>query len=114
MKTAITGTLVAVGLWVLCQGFGERSSVYAERVNAGPIPAEQGLIALSAPMGERGGQQLTLIDPQARVIGVYHIDPSSGTISLKSVRKVLWDLQISELNATDPLPREVRELVEPH
>ncbi len=113
MKTAISGTLVAVGLWVLCQGFGERSSVYAERVNADPIPTEQGLIALSAPLGERGGQQITLIDPQARVIGVYHVD-STGTISLKSVRKVLWDLQISELNATDPLPREVRELVEPN
>ncbi len=57
-------------------------------------------------------QQLTVIDPQTRVMSVYHIDVTSGAITLKSVRNIHWDLQMSEFNGVSPLPREIRALLE--
>lgn len=59
-------------------------------------------------------EQLTIIDPQARVIAVYHIDAGSGEISLRSVRDFRWDLQMEEFNNANPRPREVRVAVEQH
>ncbi len=69
-----------------------------------------GLIALSAP-GEHG-QQVTLIDPETRVVGVYHIDAATGEIVLKSIRNIHWDLQMNEFNGTSPLPSEVRSMLD--
>ena len=69
-----------------------------------------GLIALSADAG--GGQeQITLIDPKAHVMAVYHIDRKTGEITLKSVRNVHWDLQMEEYNGVHPSPRDIRALL---
>jgi hypothetical protein len=76
-----------------------------------PPPGGGGLIALAAPAGEQR-QQVTVIDPDTRVVGVYHIDLASGEVSLKSVRNIHWDLQMIEFNGTNPLPREVRAILE--
>jgi hypothetical protein len=69
------------------------------------------LIALSCEAVE-GRQQVTLIDPKARVMSVYHIDRSTGKITLKSVRNVHFDLLMEEYNGTSPSPREIRALLE--
>ena len=55
---------------------------------------------------------LTVIDPRQRVIGVYHIDLSTGKITLKSVRNIQWDLQVEEFNNVSPLPKEIRSSLE--
>ena len=57
-------------------------------------------------------QQLTVIDPQVHVVSVYHIELATGEISLKSVRNIHWDLQMSEFDGVNPLPREIRSLLE--
>ena len=57
-------------------------------------------------------EQLTLIDTNQRVVSVYHIDPSSGQITLKSVRDVNWDLRMTQFNGTSPLPNEIRTLLQ--
>jgi hypothetical protein len=62
---------------------------------------------------DAGRQQLTIIDPRTRVLGIYHVDTQSGAITLKSVRNISWDLQMVEFNGTNPLPRDVRALLEP-
>lgn len=70
-----------------------------------------GLIAMSCPVGDHR-QQLTVVDPSMKVVGVYHIDTVSGDIVLKSVRNIHWDLQMVEFNGASPTPREIRTLLE--
>jgi hypothetical protein len=73
-------------------------------------PVSSSIIALS-DAGPEGIQQLTLIDTQARVMGVYHVERASGKIVLKSVRNVNWDLQMDEFNGQRPSPREIQSLL---
>jgi hypothetical protein len=107
--------LVGVGLIVVAVGlFGQRSEVLAQRVAAYPNAAAGAggeLIALPMPLGDRG-QLLTVIDPRVQTIGVYYIDAATGKITLRSVRNIHWDLQISDFNAEAPLPREIRSQLE--
>ena len=55
---------------------------------------------------------LTVVDPRQRVLCVYHIDLATGKIALKSVRNIQWDLQINDLNNENPLPQEIRSLLD--
>jgi hypothetical protein len=84
---------------------------FAQRSGASSTPGGDGLIALATPAGEQR-QQVTVIDPEKHVLGVYHIDLTTGEIVLKSVRNIHWDLQMMEFNGTTPLPREIRSLLE--
>lgn len=59
-----------------------------------------------------GRQQTTVIDVRTRAMAVYHVNPQTGVITLKSVRNLGWDLQIDDYNSGKPQPREVRALVE--
>ena len=74
------------------------------------VPGNQ-LIALPLDLGD-SGQQVTLIDPRQQVMGVYHIDRTSGEISLKCVRNTHWDLLMDEFNGVSPSPREIRSLLQ--
>jgi hypothetical protein len=85
-------------------GFAQRTSVPATTSSAG-------LIALATDAGD-GRQQITVIDPQTRVLGVYHVQLSNGEVTLKAVRNIHWDLQMIEYNGTSPLPQEVRAMLE--
>jgi hypothetical protein len=73
--------------------------------------AGDSLIALSFDAGNYR-QQVTVVDPQARVLAVYHVDPASGALTLRSVRNVRWDLQMEDFNSASPTPREIRNLAE--
>ena len=85
---------------------------YAQRPPLGSSAgAGSELITISGPIEEHR-QQITVIDTAKRVMSVYHINTSSGEISLKSVRTIFWDLQMVEFNGTSPLPREIRSLLE--
>jgi hypothetical protein len=84
---------------------------FAQRVAMSSTTGTGGLIALATPAGEQR-QQVTVIDPEKRVLSVYHIDLATGEVTLKSVRNIHWDLQMTEFNGTSPLPREVRSLIE--
>ena len=55
---------------------------------------------------------LTVIDPHARVVAVYHLQRDNGQIQLKSVRNIRWDLAMDSHNSNDPLPAEIRKMVE--
>jgi hypothetical protein len=58
-------------------------------------------------------QQMTVIDPKQRVMGVYHIELNTGKIALRSVRNIHWDLKMTDFNGDSPLPREIQALLEP-
>jgi hypothetical protein len=109
MKRAILGVLVGAGLVMALVGFwDQRNEVFAQR--AAPLPAATAggdLIALPVPLGDKA-QVLTIVDPRQRTVGVYHIDLSTGKITLRSVRNINWDLQMTEFNSDNPSPREVR------
>jgi hypothetical protein len=68
-------------------------------------------VTLTTALGENR-QQLLVIDPELHVMGVYHVD-SNGEVTLKSVRNFHWDLQMEQFNGTNPLPREIRSLMQP-
>jgi hypothetical protein len=114
MRSAVIGSLVLTGLLVaLLIGSITRPAAMAQRPeNAvrSPLPATAGLIAIGGNAAE-GPQQITLIDPQTRVMSVYHVDRVSGEISLRSVRNVRWDLMMDEFNGANPSPREIRTLI---
>jgi hypothetical protein len=110
MRSVAVGAVVFVGLSLLAFGVTEVAGVGASSPVVG-VGTE--LITLSSPVGDQR-QQLTLIDAKTRVMGVYHVDNATGEISLKSVRNFHWDLQLSEFNAANPLPHEVRSIVEQH
>jgi hypothetical protein len=103
---------------VLWGAWSQQPAAFGQRPLTAPGPANAPnqsvgsgeLIALSFDVGN-GRQQITLVDPRTRMIGVYHVDPASGELSLKSVRNVHWDLQMDEFNGTTPSPREIRSLL---
>jgi hypothetical protein len=56
------------------------------------------------------GQPLvvTVIDTNQRAMAVYFVDRQTGEITLKSVRNLTWDLQMSNFNTGKPLPQDIR------
>lgn len=56
-----------------------------------------------------GPTALTVVDPTAKVLAVYHVSRDTGEIKLKSVRNFDWDLRLVELNSGSPTPDEIRK-----
>jgi hypothetical protein len=113
MKRAVLGSLSLLGLVMAAVAVGgQRGEVGEQRATPAPL-ATSGteLIVVPTSLGEKG-QVLTVVDPRQRVLSVYHIDLVTGKIALKSVRNIHWDLQITDFNSDNPLPREIRSLVE--
>jgi hypothetical protein len=112
MRIAVVGASVVASLVIAMFVAAMVPSVgLAQRNEPSLAKGGAGLVALAMPAGEQR-QQVTVIDPETRVLGVYHIDLNTGEIVLKSVRNIHWDLQMVEFNGTSPLPREVRSLLE--
>jgi hypothetical protein len=113
MRIAVLGATVVAGLVIAALGSLALPSMgFAQRPIVPGGSVSSGLIAIAATAGDNKRQQLTVIDPDLRVMSVYHVDLSSGEIVLKSVRNIHWDLQMVEFNGTSPLPREIRSLLE--
>jgi hypothetical protein len=106
LVTSVVGVLCQQ---VLCQQNASQAQVPSAHAGLHMPSAE--LIALSHDLGD-GRQQVTVIDPKARVMAVYHVERTSGEIALKSVRNVHWDLQMEEFNGVSPAPRDIRSLLE--
>jgi len=110
----VLGILAVVGLVMATIAVADqRGEVLSQRrVSAGTSAvAGAELIVVPTSMGDKA-QMLTVIDPRQHVLCVYHIDLATGKIALKSVRNIHWDLQISDLNNENPLPREIQSLLE--
>jgi len=97
----------ALVVWAICAVFN------SGRVEAvGPaVGTGSELITLASPLGDFG-QQLIVIDPKVRSLSVYHIVGATGEVSLKSVRNIQWDLQLSHFNNVGLTPQEIRSLLE--
>lgn len=112
MKLATLGTLVIAVLLIAFLTALPDGEVFGQRA-AGPraVVPEGELIALSTIVGGRY-EQLTVLDPRAKVLAVYHIDLETGKPELMSVRAISQDLQLTAFNAQRPLPQEIRSMLE--
>ena len=114
MRSAVVGGAFTVAIVAgLIIGWMTTSHADAQRPVQGlsrPLD-DASLVAMSDDVDERR-TQLTIIDPQTRALVVYHIDKTSGEVSLRSVRNFHWDLQMDEFNGKNPLPREIRSLLQ--
>lgn len=57
---------------------------------------------------------LYLVDYENKTICVYQYLPRDRKLSLMAARTYRYDVQLDEYNTDDPLPSEVKELVEQH
>lgn len=117
MKRTVLGILLGVGLVTAAVAVAEPGSeFFSQRIAmqaTGAVTAANGsgLIVVPTSLGENG-QMLTVIDPRQQVMSVYHINLKTGKIALKSVRKIQWDLQITDFNTENPLPQEIQSRLE--
>ena len=111
MRKALVAALVAAGLVTAIAEWFPRSNP-AQAQGSGPSPTNGELITLLTPMPGEKHQQLLVIDPRLRVMSVYHIDSATGVIALRSIRQIHWDLQLADYNGVNPLPREIRLMLE--
>ena len=113
MKNLLFGALAAVGFLVaLVVAFDLGSTAFGQRGAAYQTPnAGAELIVVPATVGEKT-QLLTVVDPRSQAMSVYHVDLATGKIALRSVRSLRWDLQMSYMNNENPLPQEIRTLLE--
>ena len=110
MRTTVFCAVSAAALTALAiTGLGHQKEAWAQR-NSDVGGTE--LITVSAMIGDKGQQQLTVIDPRLRVMSVYHLELATGAITLKSVRNIQWDLLLRDFNGISPLPHEVRASLE--
>ncbi|MEQ8211223.1 MAG: hypothetical protein RH917_15455 [Lacipirellulaceae bacterium] len=64
---------------------------------------------------EGGTTQAILVDPQTKVMSVYHIGAlgeEKGKIQLKSVRPLRWDMELNSYQTGKPLPEDLRNAAE--
>ena len=113
MKRLVFGALAAVGFLVaLSLAFDLGSTAFGQRGAAAQTPAAGAeLIVVPAAVGDKT-QLLTVIDPRSQAMSVYHVDLATGKIALRSVRTLRWDLQMTYMNNENPLPQEIRALLE--
>ncbi len=110
MRSAVLGVLGGAGLAVFFWAAVDRPpAAFAERAASFGAGSDS-LIALASPTNE-GGQMVTILDPRMRAMGVYRVD-AAGKIKLLAVRNVTWDLQMMQLNSDNPLPQEIKSLLE--
>lgn len=87
----------------------------AQRATRAPAAASTGhpgaLWAATTPLDD-GRQMLLVVDQEQRALAVYHLDPATGTVSLKSSRDISWDLLVGDFNAQEPRPASLRRLLE--
>lgn len=78
--------------------------------SAVPQVAANGSLLLSSSITPQGLHQISVIDSQAKSLAVYHVQPDSGQVILKSVRNITADFGLDEFNGSDPSPSKVRAI----
>ncbi len=107
-KSILAAIVVFATLTLGVELFRSPSSLYAQK--GATRPPSTGLIVHSTTI-EGGGEHMIMVDPETRVMAVYHVDGTNGKVSLRSVRNLQWDLLIEEFNGGEPSPREIRTLL---
>ena len=78
---------------------------------AGSSDQSGSLWTLATPLDD-GRQMLLVVDQQNRTMAIYHVDPATGTLTLKSTRDVRWDLMVEDFNCQEPRPAALKKMLE--
>lgn len=73
--------------------------------------ASAGTSMMASTVLSNGFQQIAIYDQPKQTMAVYHIDPNSGDIQLKSVRRLDADFALQEFNLSEPTPSTIRKNV---
>ena len=114
MKAKMLGLAFVVFLVSAVGAWSNQTGVITQpdqKISSTVFAEKDGLIAIDL-QGNTSHEQIAVIDPKVRSVGVYQIDRATGEISLKSVRKIHWDLQLDDYNGRKPIVREIRSTVE--
>jgi hypothetical protein len=110
MRRSLFGALLLAGLVIAATiGRGSPETAFGGPGDAPTVSLED--TGLFTQVTAENGQPhiiLTVVDPRERAMAVYHVDRSSGEITLKSVRNLTWDLQMVQFNSGNPLPQDIR------
>jgi hypothetical protein len=107
MRHSFVGAFLIAGLVVAAMaGRSASEPVPGSLVDTSRVQSGELITHAAATDGQP--QLVTVIDPRQRVMGVYHVDRTTGQITLKSIRNITWDLQMNDYNTGDPLPQDVR------
>ncbi len=100
--------IATVGLvWVVSPAW---VTLRSEQAYSQTVAAPEGGLQVVSALLPTGVQQLSVLDSRAKSLAVYHIDPTTGKIQLKSARNLVWDLQMEHFNGQTPLPSEIRQV----
>lgn len=110
MKAAVVGACAGALVAAFITGaLPVGSDAHAQRM---ATPVGSGELVTSTVMTADNRQLVTIIEPHTRVMAVYLVDGATGQTALKSVRNLHWDLQLSDFNGVNPLPREIQSLLQ--
>jgi hypothetical protein len=77
-----------------------------------PRVAAAGPLWISESTIDDGRRLLIVVDSATRHAAIYHVDPTAGTLTLRSARNLSWDLTLEDFNAQEPTPAALRRLLE--
>ena len=105
----LCGTVVVATIF----GNGGMAAQRAGRSLPGAGSGDQSgpLWTLATPLDD-GRQMLLVVDQQNRTMAIYHVDPATGTLTLKSTRDVRWDLMVEDFNCQEPRPSALKKMLE--
>ena len=109
MQSAGKGFVCVVGL--LVAGALLRTALQAQDPRPFSRTAAPGAQLITLTSDSAATLQVLVIDPTTRSLAVYHVEKTTGRVSLKSVRHFHWDLQLEEFNGASPLPREIQSML---
>lgn len=78
---------------------------------ATPIATAAEPLWVSTTPLEGNRQLLIVVDQQRKMLAVYHVDTTSGGVTLRSTRALGFDLQLEDFNATDPRPAALKTML---
>ena len=81
--------------------------------HASDMPSPSGALWLWMSQRDNDPQQLLVaIDRETRHAAVYHVDPTNGTMTLRSTRNLSWDLLVDDFNGREPSPEALKNMLE--
>jgi hypothetical protein len=108
MRVLFVGALLGASLVI--GAMAGRSSSEPPRATAIDLSARAASGELFTQVTATDGQPLTVtvVDPRQRVLAIYHVERTTGEITLKGARNITWDLQMTDYNTGKPLPQDIR------
>jgi len=109
MRGSVLGILMVAGLVAVAMGAMPSG---AEPYTGGPTAAGDAQMIVQSTVVDGSYQQVVVVDPRRNTLAVYHVDLASGSVELRAVRNISWDLQMTHFNGKHPLPPEIQALLE--